>query len=803
MFQSLWLVAAISWTAFLAVGFGNLPALGPLLDVHGGLWRHRPSAIEGRPLKGLRAPVRVAIDASGVPHFFADNEFDLYRVQGFVMASQRLFQMDLSSRVMASELSEIVGERGWSSDEFFLKFGMRESTLADLERFMKEPRVRGMLEAFVDGVNLYVQNLPQQPPEYRILGIEPRLFKPIHVLYMAKLLTYNLAARSHDLTLTEIQKQIGSEKVLDLFPEFHPPHLEDFVFAQTSGNPTARESGELFPFVSHLEKIPRFPLPNPGNGSNNWAVHGRRSATGYPLVANDTHLGLSLPNIWYENQLACPDFNVYGVSLNLVPGIILGFNADVAWATTNGTTDVLDFYEIDFVAPDRLDYMLGGLTMKPEISEETVKIKGLAPRKVQVVKTKMGYLVHREGPKGLVADWMGHHTNGQELKAMRGLWSARNYQDCLGALKDWRVPLQNFICADRGNISIQHTGSIPRRKIGEGRFVMNGSELHSQLHEHIFSGTDFLTVNPAEGFVESANQKVLGPRANKYLGWDYEESFRGLNIRHALSAAKKVSEKDMIDLQNSDQDFEARILLPLMISHFPKSAAFAEEQKQWFKRLEAWNFNMQAEAVEPTLFKRWLLALKAEIWSDDYNLTTPFYPKSARLAWLLERLAKNRQDPDRFWVDNKVTESVEAIDEIMFQSWTKAWEGLSKEFGKDPNLWLWKKAMRPDLRHVGRFPGFGAKVSKMNGSSTGLRGLSERHGPVYKMVVAFGKDQPQAWIQLPGHNSGDPFSQDFEKHVEDWAQGKMRSVKFYRDWLEAQNSADRNFEFLPSEVEAP
>ncbi|NJL23855.1 MAG: penicillin acylase family protein [Calothrix sp. SM1_5_4] len=246
-------------------------------------------------------------------------------------------------------------------------------------------------------------------------------------------------------------------------------------------------------------------MPAAGNGSNNWAVGPEKSATGHSILANDTHLGLTLPNIWYENQLSCPEFNVYGVALISVPGIINGFNSEVAWGPTNGTTDALDYYETEFEDESSLKYRFHGRLEAAEVKRETVLVRGGDPLSVDVIWTKLGVLMHREGRYGLVANWMGHRP-GLELKAVRGLYAAKTAAQCLDSFTDWFVPLQNFICADRGRVSILHAGRVPRREIGEGRFIMDGQ----------FAKDPFASTQPSPRIdnapvVFSGQPKILGP----------------------------------------------------------------------------------------------------------------------------------------------------------------------------------------------------------------------------------------------------------------------------------------------------
>lgn len=787
----IWLTITSVWLTLMAFGAPALPAVMRILDLQHGLWSHRPSRLESQTLKGLVRPVHVAWDRSGVPHFFAESEEDLYLVQGFVMASQRLFQMDAVTRQAAGRLSEWAGERTLRLDRFFIKLGMRESAEKTLGEFSSRPEIARMLDRFAQGVNAYIDQMVELPPEYVVLGKTPRRLTPLDVIYMDKSLTFNLAGRSLAIKLSQLQQKIGTKKVLDLFPEFLPNEFEDYIIPENGHFVSrSREVESDFRFVTQLKNIPEFPLANPSNGSNNWAVGPAKSSTGHSIVANDTHLGYTLPNIWYENQLWTPDFNVYGVSLTAVPGLVAGLNRKVAWATTNGTTQVLDWYQIEFESGDErsLRYRYRGRWEQAETRLEKLESGDGSIEEVQVVKTKLGYLLHREGRFGLVADWMGHRSN-QELQGLRGLYTAADYRDCQKSLRLWAVPIQNFICADADHIAIRHTGRIPRRRVGDGRFVMDGSTAEGSFLETFPREDEPNLENP--DYVLSANQKVLSRSWGQYLGWDYEEPFRGMMIRRNLEAKAKLTPDDMMRIQNDDYDLQAAYILPYLIKAVDR-ARLSEKQVLWIDRLAHWSYNARADRVEPTIFKAWYDAFRAELFdSIQAEPSAPFYPKSMRIAWLLKRIAADPADPDGKWLPSSPRECITG-------SFGKAWERLAREFGPDPDGWTWARWMRSVIPHIGRLPGFGSELLEMAGSGQSVRGHRGRHGPVYKAVFALG-DQPRAWMQVPGGNSGDPLSPDYERFVRDWSEGKMREVEFYSDLADARSrGADRVIELSPA-----
>lgn len=794
MMKSLiWVLLALIWFAFLGWGTDSLPALGRVLEVHAGVWQHNSQSLQSQDLPGLKKEVLITIDRSGVPHVFAESEQDLYRAQGFLTASQRLFQLDIHTRQTAGRLSEVFGSRTKAFDDFFIRFGMRQAARRTWEEYSKDSEIAMMVESYVEGVNSYVSRLQELPPEYKILGQEPKKFVPLDVINMGKALTWSLAGRSLEPQLTQHLQKLGVKKVLDLFPEYLPSRYEDFVFPEHLGKPHAPEKPESFTFVSSLTQVPSFPLPNPGRGSNNWAVGPVKSERGKSLLANDTHLTLTLPNIWYELQLSCPEFNVYGVSLVAIPGVVNGLNRDIAWGPTNGTTDVLDFYEVEFQDEKSLRYKWKEGWKEARVEKEWIENKFFTPTEVDVVETEMGMLLHREGRLGLVADWTGYRP-GRELKALRKQWAAQTAKECMANFSDWLSPIQNFICIDRSNIGWVHAGFVPKRQSGEGRFFRDGRGSQERLTKAVDKVPQSL--NPKQGYLLSANQKIVPSDYPDYLGWDYEPPFRGMTIRRYLKNKEKLSPQDIMDLQNQNIDLQAEMALPLLLRH-----SRLVSNQSWLARFRSWDFRIRAEQPEAALFKAWWVALKQEIFADDLGTEDKtLMPKDARVIWMLDKLSKNPNDPDVRWVDNISTPAkVETLEDLVAAAFEKAIKRLESEQGTDQRNWSWKEWNKTHFVHVARLPGFGTPTLAMNGSLDSVRGQGATHGAVYKAVVATG-EWPEAWMQVPGGNEGDPFSVEYERYVQDWADGKMRKVEFYRNKEEALAQAERVIRLTPKRI---
>lgn len=793
----LWLAASIVWLALLARPLGPLPALGPLLDLRAGIWQHDDFSWSDKKLPGLAQTVAIAVDTNGIPHIFAESERDLYIAQGYIMASQRLFQMDLSTRAVTGRLSELVGKKGLDIDRYFVTIGMRQSLLKVVNDNMSHEPTAKAVDAFTLGVNAYIQDLKDLPAEYKILGSAPKPFDPSRTFAMARALTYNLNGGSDDLDMSHIAQQISVEKILDLFPEFMPPEYSDYVLPGAwAKSKRAPETADLFKFQTHIKNFTHVIKPAKGNGSNNWVVGAKKSKTGHTILENDTHLGQTLPGIWFENQLSCPEFNVYGVSLPDVPGIVGGFNGATAWGPTNGTTDATDYYEVEFVDESSNKYLSNGIVKDPQVFSETISVTNGRDEVVDVVWTEFGPVIHREGKYGIVMNWTSYQPK-LELFAIRSLYEAKDVKSCLKSFDNWNVPIQNFVCADADHIGIRHAGFVPKRNVGEGRFVEKAGSSQYALHVPIEDKYLLERIDPKESYFESANQRIVDETYPNYMGWRYEEPFRAMRIRRLLESQEKFSGEDMMRIQNDDYDMQAEFTLPYLLKAIDRGK-LDEEQRKWIEALDKWDRTAKSNRVEPAIYKAWFLAVKREIFADEYSLPEHkrFFPQDIRVAWLLKRVSQNSADSDAQWVDDKRTSETENLSQVVTRAFNLAWAELQGKFGKSPDQWTWKRFINTRVDHVAKIPGFGSNQLAMDGAAESVRGNRGWHGAVYKFVIELGPEE-RAWMQTPGGPSGDPFSPNFEQNVEDWAAGKMRPVKRYKDLAAARADGLKVYEFTP------
>lgn len=457
------------WSPLLAIGLiylfdhplGSAPALGKFFSPFHGFLQNttqEEDLSEEIFLEGVKEPVKVVYDQNYVPHVFAENEDDLYYTQGYLVARDRLWQMEFYTLVAAGRLTEVVGETAFEYDRYNRRLGMARAAQQIVEEQKKIPEAWNALTSYAAGVNAYISQLSYKklPVEYKILGYQPEEWTPYKTVLMLMNMRQTLNGQSDDFRLTNVLAQYGIDTIKDLFPDY-ASNESPIIPAGTPWKFTpieVKSPEETLPPLDKELLSEYIEKPNPGIGSNNWAIGGSKSATGLPILANDPHLGLSLPSIWFQMQLSAPGVNVYGVALPGCPGITIGFNKDIAWGVTNVGSDVMDFYKIKFKDDTKKEYWYDGQWKPSTIYIEEFKMKSGKVIKDTLIYTHHGPIVYNEQketnfnkstPAGHAMKWIAHNTVGSDLLTFLKLNKAKNYEDYREALAIYSAPAQNFV----------------------------------------------------------------------------------------------------------------------------------------------------------------------------------------------------------------------------------------------------------------------------------------------------------------------------------------------------------------------
>ena len=765
-----------------------LPPLGKFFNPESGFWQNSETRedlpSEKLNLAGLQEPVSVVYDSILVPHIFANNPYDLYFTQGYVTAQHRLWQMEFQTYFAGGRIAELVaGEGALNLDRLHRRLGYREAAKEVVQNFQKDPRISQMVTAYQDGINAYIAQLDyaSMPFEYKLLGYEP---EPWTLEKTGLLLIYmgsSLTGRDYDLQNTNMLALLGSK---DRFDFFFPDYAEgiDPVIPNDHQWPFAgvpRVTPDTPYFQEYIKEV--IPMSNPQNGSNNWAVHGSKTKNGTPILANDPHLQLNLPSLWYMVQLHGPDVNVMGASLPGAPGIIIGFNDSIAWGVTNGTQDVRDWYRVQFKDATWKEYFYDGNWLKTQLRvEEIVRNDGTVYRDTVYV-THFGPVVYdrgfpnaddREPLRGYALRWTLQSPR-EELAAFYELNHANNYEDYARALPKYGVPSQNFVFASVSNdVAIWQQGDIPVRFVDQGKFLMEGANPDLQWNEMIPAEQNPNHRNPPRGFVSSANQVSAGPSYPYPIIENGFEYYRNRRINQQLTAWDSITVQDMMELQQDNFGLKAAENLPWMLDSLNDSIMTAE-QRDAYEVLRGWDYQYVIESAGPVVFEIWwdtLMQLTWDEWMvDSLALRRPHDYRSAQIL-----LAA----PNDTLMDIVGTLERETTGDLLRISFAAAAAVYAEAVAAGDDTWgPWKGTT---VRHLSRQ----LPLSENNLATHGYRGIvnatSQGHGPSWRMVVELSNDGPNAYGVYPGGQSGNPGSWYYKTFIERWRTGNYYPLHLMR-----------------------
>ncbi len=779
--------------------WGPVPALGAFLSPFTGFWQNGERIADTNAemvlkLDSLKDEVIIRFDDTGVPHIFAKNDFDLFFAQGYITARDRLWQMDLQVRAASGRLSEVLGPATLELDKSSRRLGMGYGAEANFKIAMSDPRSANAMLAYTAGVNAFVKNLSPKnyPVEYKLLGYRPEPWKAINSMYMLEQMTLTLAGRSNDLNMSNVLKTYGSEVVKQLFPDYPMLQESPVIPAGTKWNFSALRIPVELPGKDTLTKKaqalhlfkPREPKIE-GVGSNNWAIGAEKSLTGYPILANDPHLELTLPSIWYQVQLHAPGVNVYGVSLPGIPSVVIGFNQNVAWGVTNVDADVYDLYKIRFKDKSQAFYWHDNQWKPTRKREELIYVKGqLLPEKEMVTYTHHGPVTETDQigstEFNLAVKWIGHEP-GNSFLTFYELNRAKDYDGYRKALAKYVGPAQNFVFADNSkNIAITVNGKLPLKYKDQGKFVLDGSKSDSDWKGWIPAEQNPFVQNPERGFVSSANQSSTDPTYPYYINWIFAPTERAIRINERLTAMTKANADSLRMLQNDNFSVMARTILPKLLSIL-ETNPLSPAQKAVQTTLANWNYQNSPDLIAPSVFEEWMPQLREAIWADEFKSeTAPMdYPTRDRTEYLI------LNQPNEHWFDNVHTQKKETIQDIVLGSFKSTIDTLTTRHGAMSPGWQWWKVKGTEIRHLTRkLKPFNAPMLKTGGGGSIVNAITKRNGPSWRMVVELGPS-PKAYGIYPGGQSGNPGSPYYLNLLKKWESGELNELIYLNSPYEA------------------
>ncbi|HEV2480373.1 MAG TPA: penicillin acylase family protein [Puia sp.] len=773
--------------------WGQTPVMGRFLSPQHGFWQNAEPTdqdFDGQiKLPGLRAKGDVYFDENLVPHVFAANRRDACYIEGYLHARFRLWQMEFQTFAAAGRISEVLGP---GTNNGFIKYdrgmrrlGMVTAARRALEAVNEDAETKADCDAYTAGVNAYISSLTASglPLEYKLLNYAPEPWSNLKTMLFVKYMAFDLAGGDNDFQMTNAKAFFTKEQFALLYPEVQDsvdpviPKGTPFLAPHFRPKPPATVDSLYLNSTTTVTDMEK--LPDPDNGSNNWAVSGRKTLSGKPILCNDPHLSLTLPSIWYQMQIHTPDYNVYGVSFPGAPYVIIGFNDDCAWGITNSERDVRDYYTIKFKDETRKEYWFNGAWKEASQRVDTIRIKGQAPMYDTVAITVFGPVMFdptytgfadEASDKSYAVCWKAAHRS-DELRTFRKLQQIRNYSDYKDAIKTFESPGQNFAFADKaGEVALWQQGAFPAKWKEQGRFVMPGEDSSYMWQEDSIPMEEnpyMLATDDNRGFVSSANQLPVDTTYPYYLGINFPP-YRGLYINRRLNNINSITPADMMSLQTDNHDVFAEMARPLLLRNI-QDLRLNDNARAALRVVKDWNLNDDPDEEGPVIFNYWWNHLQHDIYDDEFSKTTlPL--KRPFESTLLEALLR---DTAYQFIDDVNTPQKETLPQVVTTAYLQAMNDLA-EAAKDDKL-TWAKNKDTWVRHNLRFAALSRPHLPIGGGVHCINAAKPLHGPSWRMIVQL-TTPTEAYGIYPGGQSGNPGSPYYDTFVDKWAAGKYNPL---------------------------
>lgn len=725
-------------------------------------------------LPGLSGPVTVLWDSLAVPHVIAASDSDLFAVLGYLHARDRLFQMDLLRHTAEGRLSEVFGARTVETDVALREREMRAIALRRLASTSAASRAAGA--AYARGVNAWIAAAGGRlPPEFRMLRHEPEPWAPVHSIEIGVLEAWDLRSDGDELALARVAAALGAERARELepvYPDSAPVIVEDTrrIGDRGWGMGSAATAVVTDPVPPPSSPIPPPPSPIPA-ASNAWVIGPRRTASGKPILANDPHLTLRAPSIWYLVGAHAPGYNVVGVTIPGIPVVVLGHSASVAWGFTNAMVDDVD-YVVEQLSDDRTRCRTPTGWAPVEVVAETIRVKGGDPVVATRLRTGHGPVVRSgwraDSNQVLVLRWVAQDAGGgsDEYAALLGMGRARGYAEFAAPLEGFRSPEQNVVYADTaGTIAYFLAGRVPVRRRGDGSRPTAGWTDQGVWERYLTAGELPAVKDPARGWVVTANNRIVGPGYPFFIAREWEAPYRAQRIVELIEAQSGATAATEARHQMDVVDPFARAVRARAVP-----AAVAAERGEFARRLEAWDGAMAADSVQPTILWAWYRELQWLTYRDE----SPEYgPSSPLHHWL--NTGESR------WFDDVGTPAREDLAHLAAQ----AMRSLPSRLGETP----WGAVHHTTMEHplgavpvLGRLIGFSIGPLATGGGNytVNVASSSEREppfttdfGPSMRHVVDLGNVDGAGGFILPAGQSGNPASRHYRDQTARWLEGRL------------------------------
>jgi penicillin amidase len=753
-------------------------------------WRALPARDGVVGVHGIQQSVEILRDPEGVPHIRANSEADALFALGYVHAQDRLWQMEFQRRIAAGRLSEILGPQAVETDRLMRTIGFARAAVTATQSLSSE--TRSLIDAYVAGVNVFIRSHrgTRLPVEFTLLGFEPKEFRAEDVLAWQKVMGWSMSTNwREELLRVRLVARVGLGGAAQLLPAYAdggpvvlpdliPPPLPLQSSPPLSGTPGAL--GSLSPA--------NFADPFVTGGSNNWVVSGTRTATGKPLLANDPHLGTQTPGVWYVAHLTGGSLDVIGATLPGTPGIVIGHNRHIAWGVTNMMSDVQDFFTERINEHD--EAQVDGKWEPMEVLHERIIVRGAPDVGLRVRITRHGPLLSDvfDERTPLALRWTGHDAVDRTAEAFLRVNRAVSWTDFVAAFGEYHLPMLNFVYADvDGNIGYLGPGALPIR-VGDGRLPLDGSSSSNDWRGYVSPDALPRALNPARGFIASANNKVVPDDYPYVVSTSWEVPYRAVRITAVLESLSRATLDDMERLQTDQHSAQVPRVLPFLLSAKPLS----DRARSALSRLKSWNGSIAGDDSQAALFKSYYGRATWRVFSDDLGLTlwNEYRGYSGDVGKAFDAVSRAQASS---WCDDVTTPEKEDCPTVLGQALELAIQDLEMSQGPNPSRWRWDRQNDVWFPHLPLQastllrPFFSRHVRRGGDAFTVNPSMPVRDQMLvasYRQVIDLSNLDASVFM-LPLGQSGELLSGHYSDLLKDWNEGRYRPLRFSRGVVDA------------------
>jgi penicillin G amidase len=757
----------------------------------------RPMRKGNLRLKGLSAKVEIIRDHWDIPHIYAKNQEDVFFAQGFIHAQERLWQMDFNRRLVAGRLSEILGDVSIPLDRWMRVIGMRR--IAEKGLLNPDKETQSMINSYCAGVNAFIAS-GNLPVEFSLLNYQPEAWSMIDLIAWVKMMAWDLCGNwDTEILRAHLIDRLGLEEAAKL----EPPYLQDWPRVIPSSVSYARIGDEALQRAAEARKFTG-PASQEGLGSNNWVLSGTRTTTGKPILANDMHLLMSIPAIWYENHLVGGDLNVTGVSFPGIPGVISGHNQRVAWGYTNGFSDVQDLHieHLRRLEDGSVQYEYQGEWLEAEVIQEEIRVKNGASEFEDVIITRHGPILNSLAPdltseQPLALRWTALEVDNIFV-CLLGMNRAGSCNEFREALRNWSVPSQNTVYADvDGNIGYSLPGKLPMRAKGDGRVPVPGWTGEYEWLGYVSFEELPHQYNPPKGYVASANNRIAGDDYPYWIGYDHCTGNRAERIVELIEARDKLGLENIRQMHKDQVSPAARRIA----AHLSNLQSDDPELADILEQMRTWDGHLGVDSPQAALYEVFVRRIIPRLLSGKLgDLTiryagkgcTPVLREGSMMGehsreWLETILG----DPTSPWFD--LGDGLLRDDHLRIVLHESV-DFLKEECGARMEDWKWGDLHHITFNHAlgsvkpldrffnrGPFPmgGDGETIWACTATTFDLSDKSVV-GPPFRFIADLSDWNKSLGMLVPGQ-SGHPSSRSYDGSIQDWMNGEYHPILFDRD----------------------